>query len=165
MSEDLRGRDIIDSRSVIERIKELEAEREPLAAAVEVARETLNALPKASADDGDALAEIAAAQDALDDAEEALFDWDDGEEGDELKALKDLAEDGEQFPDWRHGTALIVDWYFEDYAREMAEDLHGDAVRDAHWPFNHIDWEAAANALKMDYGEVTFDGETYLVRR
>ena len=35
---------------------------------------------------------------------------------------------------------------------------------DAAWPANHIDWEAAADALLIDYTEVDFAGETYYIR-
>lgn len=82
----------------------------------------------------------------------------------ELKALKALADDGESLSDWTHGEALIRESYFEDHARELAEDMHGEAMRDAHWPFTCIDWERAARDLRMDYTSLDFDGVTYYAR-
>lgn len=39
-----------------------------------------------------------------------------------------------------------------DFAEQMAEDL-GLTSEKQEWPFNHIDWEAAAKDLMMDYSE------------
>jgi len=134
--------DVIDSRDVIARIEELEAERQPLADAVE------------GANDGAPLAQ----------AVEALEEWDARSEGDELKALKALADECEQYAsDWQHGETLIRDSYFETYAEELARDI--GAIKDgADWPLCHIDWEAAAEALQQDYSQADFDGVTYWIR-
>lgn len=84
-------------------------------------------------------------------------------EGEELKALEDLAEEAEGSPDWPHGETLIRDSYFEDYARELAEDT-GMVKGNEDWPLRHIDWEAAADELKGDYFSVDFDGVDYWIR-
>lgn len=84
----------------------------------------------------------------------------DDEENDELAALKALADEGENVADWIPGATLIRKSHFEDYAREFAEDI-GAIGRDAGWPTDHIDWPAAADALKMDYTIVDFDGVEY----
>lgn len=62
-----------------------------------------------------------------------------------------------------YDPALIADSYFERYAEELAEDI-GAIPHDAQWPANRIDWEAAADDLRMDYTAVTFDGNDYLMR-
>jgi hypothetical protein len=81
-----------------------------------------------------------------------------GEAGEELAKLRELASEGEQSSeDWRYGAALIRDSYFEDYARELADEAEG-------WPYDYIDWERAADALQMDYTPVEFDGVTYWTR-
>lgn len=135
--------DTIDSRDVIERIDELDGERRDLHDAIEDA-------------EGDA---------ERDAAKRALAEWDESAEGDELRSLQALAKEAEGYAaDWHYGETLIRDSYFEDYARDLANDVHGRGVRDAEWPFNHIDWEAAADALKADYTSVDFDGVTYWVR-
>lgn len=145
MSEINNAADVINSRDVIERIEELQDERQALA----------DELEEAEADDDEAATATAQA---------ALQEWDGSEEGQELRALLALQEEAEGYSDWRHGAALIRDSYFPDYARDLAEDLHGNKVRNAEWPFSHIDWEAAAEALQVDYTAVEFDGVTYWVR-
>lgn len=64
--------------------------------------------------------------------------------------------------DWYPSTA-IRESYFTDYAQELAEDI-GDLSRDVKWPYTCIDWEKAANELKMDYSTAEFDGITYYFR-
>lgn len=87
------------------------------------------------------------------------------EEAEELRTLEALQEQAEGYArDWRYGVQLIRDSYFEDYARELAEDLHGDALRRTEWPFSCIDWEYAAAELRHDYVAVDFDGVDYWVR-
>lgn len=92
--------------------------------------------------------------------EDAPFDEDDAEE---LARLQALAADGETSPDWHHGETLIADSYFEDYARELANDI-GAIDRNAGWPTAHIDWKAAADALKVDYFSVEYGDTTYWIR-
>ena len=81
----------------------------------------------------------------------------------ERLALEALAEEADNSPDFPHGEALIRDSYFTKYAQELAEDI-GAIDRDADWPLSHIDWEGAANALKVDYISVDFDGVEYWIR-
>lgn len=139
--------DIIDSRDVIARIEELESERQPLADAVE----------EIEADEPNHDAEALAA------ARAALADWDASDEGQELAALQALAKQGETLADWDHGEVLIRDSHFEDYARELAEDI-GAIDPNAGWPLSYIDWPAAAAALQVDYTSLDFDGVTYWAR-
>lgn len=127
------SQDIIDSRDIIERIKELEAEREDY----EEARDKNIDRP-----------------------------WDEEQESDaeELKTLQELADECSGYAeDWKYGVQLIRDSYFEDYARELAEDI-GAISRDATWPNDCIDWEQAAKELQMDYASVEFGDVTYWVR-
>ena len=124
---------VIDSRDVIARIAELEGER----------------------DDWDATAES-----------DGVGDWKGANEDDaeELAALRSLAEEAEGYAsDWTYGETLIRDSYFEDYARELAEDI-GASKDNASWPNTCIDWERAARELQQDYTAVEFDGVTYWVR-
>lgn len=139
------AQDTIDSRDVIERIEELQDERQPLADALE------------EAEAGDDAAATAA-------AESALEEWDASAEGDELKALQALADEAEGYcDDWRHGAQLIRDSHFATYAQELAEEI-GAIDRNAKWPLAHIDWEAAAEELKQDYTCIDFGGVDYWVR-
>jgi hypothetical protein len=140
--------EIIDSRNVIKRIEELEEERQSLQDDVDIANTEDPPNPS-----------------ALNEAEEALSEWDSGDDAEELKTLKALAEEGEGYSDdWRHGAQLINEDYFETYAREFAEDMHGAEMRSASWPFSCIDWEQAAAELQQDYSAIDFDGQTFWVR-
>ena len=88
------------------------------------------------------------------------------EEGDdrtELEALRNLAEQGRDLPDWEYGVTLVRESYFEDYAQEFAEDI-GAISHDLQWPLYCIDWERAADDLRMDYTELDFAGITYYAR-
>lgn len=82
----------------------------------------------------------------------------------ELESLKKLAAEGDGVDDWEYGACLIRDSHFIDYAQELAEDLEGSGIREAQWPYRHIDWERAADELKQDYTAVEFDGVTYWAR-
>jgi antirestriction protein len=82
----------------------------------------------------------------------------------ELDILEDIEKQASQYiSDWRYGETFITEDSFEDYAREMADSL-GTITGNESWPLNHIDWEAAANELRHDYTNFTFDGVEYLAR-
>lgn len=108
------------------------------------------------------IAELEDERDALETVDE-LEGFNESDSGMELQALQALADEADDSPDWRHGEALIRDSYFEEYARELAEDI-GAVDRNATWPNQFIDWEAAADALKQDYMSVDFDGVEYWIR-
>ena len=130
----------IDSRDVIARIEELEAEREDLRSAM---------------DDHNT------DSDAYEEANAALKDFDESEEGKELIALKALAEQGEDYaPDWKYGAQLIREDYFETAMDEMLEDC-GDIPRDLP---SYLTITVDYDALKQDYTELDFDGQTYYIR-
>lgn len=80
------------------------------------------------------------------------------DDAERYRALKTLESDVEAYAsDNVKYTTLISDTYFEQYAELLAEDI-GAIDRNAKWPLNHIDWEAAANELKQDYTSVEFEG-------
>lgn len=58
---------------------------------------------------------------------------------------------------------LIPDGDFEDYARQLAEDVC-DLPDTSEWPLYCIDWAQAARDLAQDYTSVTYEGEDYLIR-
>ena len=91
--------------------------------------------------------------------EEELTD----DEAAELVALQLFAAEASEVSDWQYGEQFIRDDYFEDYARELAEDI-GAIPADAGWPARCIDWAQAARELRMDYTSYTFDGVTYWAR-
>ena len=83
--------------------------------------------------------------------------------GDEHAALDALASEAEGYGDWEYGEALIRDGYFRNYAMELAESV-GLWGRTDKWPHNCIDWNRAADELKMDYATVDFRGVRYWIR-
>ena len=148
--------DIIDSRDVIARIEELEAEREALQTTV---YEWENAIGDTDEED-----EKQAAAEKLGRAEIDLEKWDASDAADELRILKALADEASGYAaDWHYGETLIRDSYFKDYAMQLADDI-GAIDLNASWPMTCIDWDQAASELKMDYSAVDFDGVTYWIR-
>lgn len=143
----------LDTRDLEDRRQELEDELETLKSAVTEAEEAFAAADDEDRDD----AEI-----DLEFARRALRDWDD-ENRDEFDALNSLRDEFDH-RSWRDGITLIPEDNFEDYARDYAEDLYGNDIRKASWPFNCIDWKQAADALRMDYSSVEYEGTTYLYR-
>lgn len=157
------GQDIIDSRDVIDRIEWLQPDRDALQQAIDDLTEEL----KDTTEDEpgvNAPFKRDEVQAMLDEAEAALDEYDEGDEGQELKALLALQEDAEGYaPDWRYGSTLIRDTYFEKYAQELAEDI-GAIDKAASWPNTCIDWEQAAEELQQDYTRISFDGHDYWIR-
>jgi hypothetical protein len=95
--------------------------------------------------------------------DEGEFTWDSDEDREEYEALvlfRDSIYDDAEF---EFGIDFIADWAFKDYAQELAEDI-GAIDRDADWPNSYIDWDAASEALQMDYTSVTVQGEEYWYR-
>ncbi len=153
--------DVIDSRDVIARIEELEGEWADL---VDTFTEADEARQEAvSAGNVELAADMTA---KAGEAQDALDNWDGSDEATELKALKSLAEQAEGYADdWRHGAALVRESYFKEYAQQFADDIGAvDRDRTMNWPYTCIDWDAAADELRMDYTSVEFDGVTYWVR-
>jgi hypothetical protein len=117
-------------------------------------------------DSRDVIARIDEIEDALPKSRHEVLPGDSDEINDlwdELKALKTLAAEAEVSPDWQYGETLIRDTYFKEYAEELAEDC-GLINSETVWPNNHIDWDAAADALKQDYMSVDFDSIEYWIR-
>lgn len=143
--------DMIDSREIIDRIDYLQDERSTLESAVEEAQEGMD--------------EVGPTTEALKDAQEALKEWDESDEGQELKALKALQNEADGYSeDWRHGSTLIRDTYFTEYAEQLASEVTEYNPNKVSWPFTCIDWEKAADELKQDYTSVDFDGVDYWTR-
>lgn len=142
MTDISNSEDLIDVRDIIDRVEELRT-----------------AWAEATGDDPD-------------DYDLSGDDWRAGLDDDESVEMVSLTEllnelrgsggDHQWHGDWFPVT-LIRDTYFEDYARELAEDI-GAVPSDASWPAYCIDWEWAARELRMDYTSAEFDGVTYWYR-
>ena len=67
--------------------------------------------------------------------------------------------------DWEYGVVLIRESHFADYAEDLARDtVSVDANAWDSWPLNCIDWDRAADDLRIDYTEIDYDGVTYYAR-
>lgn len=145
--------DTIDSRDVIARIEELEAERETLQGVYDEAVSEHNE----STDDAEEEDLKAKRERAYD----AIQGFDSSEEGQELIALKALAEQGEKSTDdWDYGAQLINEDYFEEAMDELLEDI-GDIPKDLP---SYLTITVDYDALRQDYTEIDFDGQPFLVR-
>lgn len=129
------GDNILDVRDMIERVEELEAERDSF----------------------------------HDDCPDITWAEDNPSDADELDALKSALKemqgaggDHEWQGDW-YPVTLVREEYFEDFAKDEAWQL--DLIKqDVRWPYNHIDWEAAATELQQDYSQVDVGSYTYFYR-
>ena len=139
----------LDTRDLYKRQCELQEELDALVEAVEEALEMHLRLDTEESEE--------LHREARDDHAKWLDEYQ--EELDELNRLENEVGD-----EWLHGCTLIPERDFEYYAQELAEDLHGNAIRDASWPFDCIDWDQAAEELKMDYSSCEYEGTTYLFR-
>jgi len=135
--------DTLDIRNVIERFEELE---------------------------GDRVNYVLGAPDGTETPAPELWAENEPEDAAEHAALKSLLDDlkgyggDHQWEGSWYPVVLVRDDHFREYAEELAEELHGDAIRKASWPMNCINWEDAAKELKVDYSTVEFDGVTYWYR-
>ena len=96
------------------------------------------------------------------DLEEELADDDAAELGMLEGILAELAGYGgdEEFEgDWYPGQ-LVADSYFEEYARNLAEEC-GMVDTSASWPMTCIDWGQATLELQTDYSCIIIRGDTY----
>ena len=146
------GGDTIDVRDLIERYEELETS-------------LLSAFNEQQAIEGD--------DTETDNPEDSAFqEWlkvTTHEEAGEFlfifNVLHELAGAGgdEQWRGYWYPVTLIADYYFEQYARELAEDC-GLTDKPSGWPYYCIDWEYAARELKNDYSSTDVGHLTYWYR-
>ena len=158
--------DVIDSRDVIARIEALQEERQDLLDQIDTDETAIDDF-----DDGDdshvhpipgMTVTIESLHRYAEASAAALVKWDD-ENKQELDALLALQDEASGSPDWQYGEGLIRHSYFKDYAQDLAEDC-GLLENANTWPGRCIDWDQAAEELKMDYFSVDFDGVEYLIR-
>jgi hypothetical protein len=171
-----KGQDVVDSRDVIERIEELTGYRDDAQTAAEEHNTKLAELEQqlTAAETDEDRERLTQEIEDNGPKQEQVFSLDgdrqywasdeyQDEEEEELHELLELAEEGEGSPDWSYGETLIADSYFTEYAQQLAEDI-GAISKESQWPNNHIDWEAAADALQQDYMCVSWGDQEYWIR-
>jgi len=127
------SQDVLDSRDIIARIEELEDDRDNFIAD----NEEMEMPPS----------------------------WEDEnqEDAEELKNLTTLQDElGGYCEDWKYGTTLIREDYFEEYVQDMLEDI-GELPKDLP-SYIVIDWDKTAYNVRQDYTSGEFDGITYWAR-
>lgn len=137
------GADIIDVRDIIARVEELREERDNL---------------QSAAQDEDGSDTVDAAQ--------ALREWEEGREAEELATLESLLGElcgqggDEQWQgDW-YPITLIHESHFETAMDELLEDIDDLPKNLPCYLSITVDYDA----LKMDYSGVEYSGHTYLYR-
>jgi uncharacterized protein (UPF0335 family) len=139
--------DIIDVRDIIERVEELDETRESL-------REEFDSMPENEGVDFDNWV-----------CNQVGFSREEQNELDNLAAvleeLKGYGGDEQWRGDW-YPITLIRESHFTEYTREMLEDC-GTIPRDLP-AWVHIDWEATAREVKMDYSYISIGEMDYLYR-
>lgn len=79
----------------------------------------------------------------------------------------EIAEIESYCSDFNYGETLIHEDNFQDYIENLIDDVYPEVsqvVNNTNWPIITIDYEQSAEDAKMDYTEVEYLGETYLVR-
>lgn len=144
---------ILDTRDLQDRLEELQGLKE----AVEDARSNVEELLAVDASEKTETweADLDDARDSLENAESAFT----SDEQDELAELETLAD---EVSEWTSGNQLIPEDDFEDYCKELCEDI-GDIPRDMP-SYIVIDWEATARNLLADYSECEYQGNSYYYR-
>ena len=156
--------EVIDSRDIIERIDDLQSQRQALQEDLEAAEACVhhhhNDLIPANYLDYPEGRELARCQ-------RECAEWD-SENLEELQSLEKLQSEAESSADWIYGETLISEDYFTQYIEELIGDCYQvpKEMTSGEWPWRHmsIDYDAAAEEAKQDYMEVDFDGRTYLIR-
>ena len=77
-----------------------------------------------------------------------------------IDEINELEDEITEFP---FGETLIPGDDFTEYCKEMVDDCYNlkdvpDFIKD------NINWEGVASDLEVDYSNVTYQGESYLVR-
>ena len=160
------GEDLIDVRDVIERVEELETERQNLVDTIAEAEENL----MDANDDTSVLktdeSELEELWQKIADARTDLESWDEESlEAEELKIFMALLEDlkgGGGDEEWRgdwYPSSLINDSYFETVMDELLEDI--GLPKDIP---SYLTIVVDYDALREDYSSVEYDGFTYWYR-
>ena len=160
----------LDTRDLYERKQELESLRDALNEALAKQAEAQSTLADFDPDRPDVAPDDEARHERKAELESALTDAESEVESakvyfgdEEIEELEELETLENEISEFRHGETMVPESDFEDYARQLAEDI-GAISDDARWPCTCIDWERAADELRMDYSEVEYQGTTYLVR-
>jgi hypothetical protein len=118
----------------------------------------------------DYMTEIDKDWDELSDIEDVNFDEyafveANQDEIEEYVAIRNFCDDISNYcSDFEYGVSIIHENYFQEYCRELVEDV-GDLPRGIPaYIENNIDWSGVADDLKVAYSEAEYNGDTYYFR-
>lgn len=143
--------DTLDSRKLLERLEELQNEREAL---VDELTEAEKALEEFQGEVRNWSNLAGSANDAK--AEIAKWDSDNGQELKSLQALNKYGE--ENISEWRSGALLIRETHWATYAKQEIYDL-GEMPKLPSYIV--IDWDKTADNFQYGYSSVEWDDVTY----
>lgn len=88
-----------------------------------------------------------------------------GEDGAlEMVSLLELQEEAEGYiSDWHYGETFYTWDALVGYTEELVNECYTTGELPS-WVTNHIDWEAVTEEIKVDYTEFEFRGTTYYAR-
>ena len=97
--------------------------------------------------------------------DEHKFVEDNQDEVDEYRTITEFCEEIDSCcPDFEYGVAIIHKNYFEDYCRDLVEDIGDLPGNLPDYIRNNINWEGIADDLMVDYSEAEYNGDTYYFR-
>jgi hypothetical protein len=100
----------------------------------------------------------------LEDDDYSAF-YDDCQNARDYVLLNDFCEELEKYaPDFRYGETVIREDHFEDYARELSEEITPGLEELPDYIKRNIDWDGVADDIRVDYEEVLYEGEYFLIR-
>lgn len=148
--------DILDARDLVARFNYCAEVRDDLVEAVDEARD---AVREAETDEARAKAE-----DAMDNAERKLAEFDNGEteEGCDWVELNKVEDEINEAA--ANGGGFIAESYFRDYVIDLVADTGGLPKNLPSYLADNIDWHGVAEDLKVDYTEIDMGGNTWLYR-
>lgn len=162
----------IDTRQIQDKIEELESEVESNEIFIDTEREVIDELEEkrlfiesdleeGAIDRDEYDAKLSDIEYGIESARMEIASYESEVQGiqTELSELLKLKEEiGSEF---EHGETMIHEDYFTEYVRELCMD-GGYISRDMP-SWIEIDWDATADNVRVDYREVEYDGETYLL--
>jgi septation ring formation regulator EzrA len=152
----------LDTRELAERLDELSELRDAVETAESELDDARNALSDAESKEEVDEKEVEEALTNFNTAKSAFVEAQSEFGSDEKAELDELEELESEIPEFRDGTQMISVDDFTEAMQEMLEDV-GELPKNLP-SYIVIDWEATADNLKADYTEVTYQGESYLVR-
>ena len=82
---------------------------------------------------------------------------------DDFEHIEEIDELEDEISEFFHGEILIHEDDFTEYCEDMVNDCY-DIENIPSFIKDNIDWEGVASDLEVDYTNVTYQGESYLIR-